>query len=128
MRVISAQQPTRAMLLILERGDDVLACVRQVLSEEGASTGLVTAGLGSFSVLKMHTITGTEPPSRDRYMEAHGAIEVGSMLGSITEAEPHIHLVAHDTGADRTYIGHLEPGSIVAWRAEIGLLLFDAQA
>jgi len=113
-------------LLILERGDDVLACVREVIAREGARTGLVTAGVGSFSVLKMHTITTAEPPSRDLYLEAAGPIEVGSMLGSIADGEPHIHLVAHHTADNRTFIGHLEPGTLVAFRAELGLLLFDA--
>jgi len=126
MQVIEAQGTTRALLLILERGDDVLACVRQVIAREGARTGLVTAGVGSFSVLKMHTITTAEPPSRDLYLEAAGPIEVGSMLGSIADGEPHIHLVAHHTADNRTFIGHLEPGTLVAFRAELGLLLFDA--
>ena len=126
MQVIEAQGTTRALLLILERGDDVLACVRQVIAREGARTGLVTAGVGSFSVLKMHTITTAEPPSRDLYLEAAGPIEVGSMLGSIANGEPHIHLVAHHTADNRTFIGHLEPGTLVAFRAELGLLLFDA--
>jgi predicted DNA-binding protein with PD1-like motif len=126
MQIVTAEGKTRALLLILERGDDVLGCVRQVIAREGASTGLVTAGVGSFSVLKMHTITTAEPPSRDLYLESAGPIEVGSMLGSIANGEPHIHLVAHHTADNRTYIGHLEPGTLVAFRAEIGLVLFDA--
>jgi predicted DNA-binding protein with PD1-like motif len=126
MQIVTAEGKTRALLLILERGDDVLGCVRQVIAREGASTGLVTAGVGSFSVLKMHTITTAEPPSRDLYLETAGPIEVGSMLGSIANGEPHIHLVAHHTADNRTYIGHLEPGTLVAFRAEIGLVLFDA--
>jgi predicted DNA-binding protein with PD1-like motif len=127
MQIVTAEGKTRALLLILERGDDVLGCVRQVIAREGASTGLVTAGVGSFSVLKMHTITTAEPPSRDLYLETSGSIEVGSMLGSVANGEPHIHLVAHHTADNRTYIGHLEPGTLVAFRAEIGLLLFDAE-
>ena len=126
MQIVKAEGTTRALLLILERGDDVLACVREVIAREGARTGLVTAGVGSFSVLKMHTITTAEPPSRDLYLEAAGPIEVGSMLGSIANGEPHIHLVAHHTADNRTFIGHLEPGTLVAFRAELGLLLFDA--
>jgi predicted DNA-binding protein with PD1-like motif len=127
MQVVSAQGETRTLLLVLERGDDVLACIREALAREGARTGLVTAGIGSFSVLHMHTITRGEGESAgDIHMDAKGPIEVGSMLGSIQNGEPHIHFVAHHTADDRTYIGHLEPGSIVAWRAEIGLILFDA--
>ncbi|MGI6367047.1 MAG: PCC domain-containing protein [Anaerolineae bacterium] len=125
MQLHKASGPTRAYLLVLERGDDVIACVRQVLEQVGGQTGLVTAGVGSFSVLKMHTITTAEPPSKDLYMDAAGPIEVGSMLGSIIGGEPHIHLVAHHTADDRTYIGHLEPGTLVAFRAELGLLLWD---
>jgi predicted DNA-binding protein with PD1-like motif len=128
MQIHKAEGPTRAFLLILERGDDVLACIREVIAREGARTGLVTAGVGSFSVLKMHTITTAEPPSKDLYMDAAGPIEVGSMLGSIANGEPHIHFVAHHTADDRTYIGHLEPGTLVAFRAEVGLVLFDGTA
>ncbi len=127
MRMIPARGETRTLLLVLERGDDVVACVREALAHEGAQTGLVTAGIGSLSTLHMHTITrATGASAGDVHMQASGPIEVGSMLGSIQNGEPHIHFVAHHTGEDRTYIGHLEPGSIVAWRAEIGLILFDA--
>ncbi|NLT73749.1 MAG: DNA-binding protein [Chloroflexi bacterium] len=126
MKTISAQGPTRALLLILERGDDPIACIKETLAREGARNGLVTAGLGSFSLLKMHTISTAQPPARDVYMDTSGPIEVGSMLGSIADGEPHVHLVAHNTAEDRTYIGHLEPGTVVAWRAELGLILFDA--
>lgn len=129
MQVISAEQETRTLLLVLERGDDVVACVKDVLAREGAQTGLVTAGIGSFSVLQMHTITRAHGESAgDVQMETEGPIEVGSMLGSIQNGEPHIHFVAHHTADDRIFIGHLEPGSIVAWRAEVGLILFDATA
>ena len=128
MQVIPAEQETRTLLLVLERGDDVLACINEALEREGAQTGLVTAGIGSFSVLHMHTITRAHGESAgDVHMEAEGPIEVGSMLGSIQNGEPHVHFVAHHTADDRIYMGHLEPGSIVAWRAEIGLILFDAK-
>lgn len=127
MQVISAKGETRTLLLVLHRGDDVLDSICQALAREGAKTGLVTAGIGSLSALHMHTITRAEGESAgDVYMEAAGPIEVGSMLGSIQNGAPHIHFVAHHTADDRLYIGHLEPGSLVAWRAEIGLILFDA--
>lgn len=128
MQIHKAEGPTRAYLLVLERGDDVIACIREVIARDGAKTGLVTAGVGSFSVLKMHTITRAEEPSKDLYMDAAGPIEVGSMLGSIINGEPHVHFVAHHTADDRTYIGHLEQGTLVAFRAEVGLVLFDATA
>jgi len=127
MQVIPAKQGTQTYLLILQRGDDVIACIRETLSQTGARTGLITSGIGSLSALRMHTITrATGDSAGDLFMEDEGPIEVGSMQGSIMNGEPHIHFIAHHTAKDRTYIGHLEPGSIVAWRAEIGLILFDA--
>ena len=54
-----------------------------------------------------------------------GPIEVGSLGGSVAGGEPHLHVVVHDVAADKVYVGHLEPGSRVCFRLELGLLLLD---
>jgi predicted DNA-binding protein with PD1-like motif len=37
----------------------------------------------------------------------------------------HAHIAVFDWDSKQTYIGHLEPGSIVAYRAEVSLVVLE---
>ncbi|MBW2124017.1 MAG: DUF296 domain-containing protein, partial [Deltaproteobacteria bacterium] len=93
------------------------------LKREGVDAALITPGIGSFDVCKLHTITGTGLPPKDRYFTLEGPIEVGALHGSVAGGEPHIHVVVHDTAEDRLYVGHLEPGTRCCYRVELGLIV-----
>ncbi len=50
---------------------------------------------------------------------------MGSLQGSVAGGEPHIHVVVHDVANDEMHVGHLEDGSRVCFRAELGLIVLD---
>jgi predicted DNA-binding protein with PD1-like motif len=125
MLAIQAPGAVRTFMISFRRGDYVIEELREFFNREGIDAALITSGIGSFDICKMHTITGTELPPPEGYMAMEGPIEVGSLQGSVAGGEPHIHIVAHDVAKDEVHIGHLEEGSRCCFRLELGIIALD---
>jgi predicted DNA-binding protein with PD1-like motif len=50
---------------------------------------------------------------------------MGSVQGSVIGGDVHAHICVYDWDSKTTYIGHLEPGSVVAYRAELSLAVLE---
>jgi len=124
MRDFSCRQ-MRSYLLSFGRGDLVVEELSAFVRSRGINTGLVTAGIGSFDLCRLHTITSTGLPPQERFVTLRGPLEIGSLQGSIADGEPHIHVVLHDVANDAVHIGHLESGSRCCYRIEVGILAFE---
>ncbi|HHX65918.1 MAG TPA: DNA-binding protein [Chloroflexi bacterium] len=125
MIVLEAPGAVRTMMISFRRGDYIIEELRELFKREGIDAALITSGIGSFDICKLHTITHTDLPPVDRYFTLEGPIEVGSFQGSVAGGEPHIHVVVHDVANDQVHVGHLEPGSRCCYRAEMGLIVLD---
>ena len=125
MLAFQAPRPVRTFMVSCRRGDLIIEELRALFQREGIETALITSGIGSFDICKLHTITNTGLPPKERYFTLEGPIEVGSLLGSVAGGEPHIHVVVHDVAHDKVYVGHLEPGSRCCFRVELGLTVLD---
>jgi predicted DNA-binding protein with PD1-like motif len=125
MLAIPAPGAVRTIMVSFRRGDYVIEELRELLKREHVDAALITSGIGSFDICKLHTITNTGLPPEERYLSLEGPIEVGSLQGSVAGGEPHIHIVIHDVANDHVYVGHLEPGSRVCFRLELGLIILD---
>jgi predicted DNA-binding protein with PD1-like motif len=125
MLIIPAPGAVRTMMVSFRRGDYIIEELRAFLQREGIDAALITSGIGSMDICKLHTIANTGLPPEERYFTLEGPIEVGSLQGSVAGGEPHIHVVVHDVAQDEVHIGHLEPGSRCCFRAEMGLIVLD---
>jgi len=125
MLSFKAPGPVRTFMVTFRRGDDIIEELRVLFKKEGIESALITSGIGSLDVCKLHTITNTGLPPQERYFSLEGPIEVGSLQGSVAGGEPHIHVVVHDVAQDKVYVGHLEPGSRCCFRVELGLTVLD---
>ncbi|MBN1640468.1 MAG: DNA-binding protein [Anaerolineae bacterium] len=125
MLVIPAPGAVRTMMISFRRGDYVVEALRTLLQREGIDAALITSGIGSFDICRLHTITNTGLPPEERYLRLEGPIEVGSLQGSVAGGEPHIHVVVHDVAKDEMHVGHLEDGSRCCFRLELGLIVLD---
>jgi predicted DNA-binding protein with PD1-like motif len=125
MLTIPAPGGVRTMMVSFRRGDYIIEELREMLQKEGVDAALITSGIGSLDICKLHTITNTGLPPEERYFSLEGPIEVGSLQGSIAGGEPHIHIVVHDVAKDEMYVGHLEAGSRCCFRLELGLIVLD---
>ena len=125
MLAIQAPGAVRTFMVSFRRGDYVIEELRAMFEREGIDAALITSGIGSFDVCKLHTITNTGLPPEERYMALEGPIEVGSLQGSVAGGEPHIHIVVHDVARDEMHVGHLEEGSRCCFRLELGVIALD---
>jgi uncharacterized protein len=121
---VSKTQP-RVVLVMLDRGDLMLESVQEVVTKEQINTAAITGGIGSFSRVQLHTITTTGFPTNDKVWGFTGPIELASVQGSVIGGDVHAHIVVYDWDAKQTYLGHLEPGSVVAYRAEVSLTVLE---
>ena len=125
MLSIEAIHGTRTFMISFRRGDFIIEELRKLLKKEGIDAALITSGIGSFDICKLHTIISTGLPPEDRHFELEGPVEVGTLHGSVAGGEPHIHIVVHDTLNDKVYIGHLEEGTRCCYRVELGLIVLN---
>ena len=125
MICIEAPGAVRTMMVSFRRGDYIIEELRELFKREGVDAALITSGIGSLDICRMHTITNTGLPPKDRNFTLEGPIEMGSLQGSVAGGEPHIHVVVDDVANDKMYLGHLEPGSRCCFRVELGLVILD---
>ena len=125
MLVMKAPGDVRVMMVSFRLGDYIIEELRDLFKKEGIDAALITSGIGSMDICKLHTITGVTLPPGERYFTLEGPVEVGSLLGSVAGGEPHIHVVVDDVKNGKQYVGHLEPGSRCLFRVELGLIVLD---
>lgn len=125
MQYFASQTPPRTILVMFDRDDLLLEGLQEVVQKEGIDTAALTGGIGSLQRVHLHTITTTAVEPVDKYWNFTGAIELGSVQGSVIGGEIHAHISVFDWDTKSTYIGHLEPGSVVAYRAEVSLSVLE---
>jgi predicted DNA-binding protein with PD1-like motif len=121
---VSTAKP-RTILVMFDRDDLLLEGLQEVVKKEKVDTAAITGGIGSLQRVHLHTITTTALQPVDKYWNFTGAIEMGSVQGSVIGGDVHAHISVFDWDSKETYIGHLEPGSVVAYRAEVSLAVLE---
>ena len=98
----------------LQRGEEVLACLRELCEKESISLGTVSA-IGAVN----HVVVGVYRVDEQKYVANtfDGVMELTSLMGNITEkdGEPYLHL--HATFGDLTgkvIGGHLNEAGVSA--------------
>ncbi|MFR8530979.1 MAG: PPC domain-containing DNA-binding protein, partial [Anaeromassilibacillus sp.] len=98
----------------LQRGEEVLACLRELCEKESISLGTVSA-IGAVN----HVVVGVYRVDEQKYVANtfDGVMELTSLMGNITEkdGEPYLHL--HATFGDLTgkvIGGHLNEAVVSA--------------
>jgi predicted DNA-binding protein with PD1-like motif len=125
MQYFVSKTTPRTILIMFDRDDLLLESLQEVVGKERVDTAAITGGIGSLQRVHLHTITTTVFPAVDKYWNFTGAIELASVQGSVIGGDAHVHVTVFDWDSKNTYIGHLEPGSIVAYRAEISLTVLE---
>jgi uncharacterized protein len=110
-------------VLQYDPGDDLLGGVNEFVDLSGVHNGVVVSGIGTLRETALHMVTTTTfPPVETFPTYPDKAIELTSMQGVIASGAAHIHMtVSDDAGAVG---GHLEPGCIVLYLAEVVVLEF----
>jgi hypothetical protein len=125
MQYFVSKSTPRIVLVMLDRNDLLLEGLQEVVKKERIDTAAITGGIGSFQRVHLHTITTTGFPPVDKFWNFTGPIELASVQGSVIGGDVHAHITVFDWDSKETYIGHLEPGSVVAYRAEVSLVVLE---
>ncbi|MEW6664448.1 MAG: PPC domain-containing DNA-binding protein [Thermodesulfobacteriota bacterium] len=125
MQYFVSKTTPRVILIMFDRDDLLLEGLQEVVNKEKVDTAAITGGIGSLQRVHLHTITGTAVQPEEKYWNFTGAIELASVQGSVIGGDAHAHITVSDWDSKEVFIGHLEPGSIVAYRAEISLVVLE---
>ena len=113
-------------MVVIGLGPDelLLESVQEAIREHDIQTGVVVSGIGTLKKCVMHYIVHTNFPPEDRFFTIEGALELLSVSGVIADAEPHLHGLVSQ-GESPAQGGHIEPGCVVAYLAEIAIMKFN---
>ena len=125
MQYFVSKTTPKTVLIMFDRDDPLLEGLQEVVTKEHIDTAAVTGGIGSLQRVHLHTITNTSIPVIEKFWNFTGPIELGSVQGSVIGGNPHVHISVYEWDSKAIYIGHLESGSIVAYRAEISLTILE---
>lgn len=98
----------RTIVIHIEKGEDLLESIREVITKEGIKSGLVLSGYGTLDRCRYHYITTNLLPPTDEFDTYEGPLELVGMDGVIASGEPHIHFDV--ANSEQSFGGHLEPG------------------
>jgi len=127
MQCFSSKGQGPAYMIVLDRGELLLEGIEEAVRQSGIENGLITGGIGSLTRCNCHVIASTGIPPTNHDISATGAIELASVQGTVVNGEPHVHIIAWNYDTKETYVGHLDPGSEVCYRAEIGIQAIEGQ-
>jgi predicted DNA-binding protein with PD1-like motif len=102
-------------------GDKLLETVRDECKRLGIMTGIVIGAIGSLRKLVYHYTETTSEQPRDTYKSIEKPMELVSLQGMLLEGEPHLHILASESG-NICHSGHLEEGSEVQYLAELSII------
>ena len=101
------QKEQNEIFVKLERGEDVLQTLTDVISSNGVSSGEIIWGIGMIRNLQVGYFNGKEY-EKETFEKA---LEVVSFHGSIAENEPRFHIHTSCAGRDHGVVGgHLFGG------------------
>jgi predicted DNA-binding protein with PD1-like motif len=121
MNVMKGTGEIEVITLGLGPGEKLLESIMKAIDEQGIENGVVVSGIGTLKRCNMHYINHVNFPPADTVYRLERPLELLSVSGIIAKKVPHLHIVV-SCGENEVHGGHLEPGSEVAYLAEIAIL------
>ncbi|MBN1430171.1 MAG: DNA-binding protein [Anaerolineae bacterium] len=121
MNIIPYKGAFELITIGLGPGEMLLEGIREAVKQYDIKNGIVISGIGTFKKCHMHYIKHTDFPPENGYFILEKPLELTAVSGIIANGEPHLH-IAVTCGENEAYGGHLEPGSEIAYLAEITIL------
>lgn len=110
----------RHFIIRLDKGEDVLESITQIIDKHKIKNAIVVSGIGTLSDARIHMVTTTTYPAIETFPEWENVpMELCSVSGIIADGEPHLHIVFSDL--KNTYSGHMELGCKTLYLCELVL-------
>ena len=124
MNVIESKGPPGLVAIGLGPDEKLLESIQAVIKSHNIRDGAVVSGIGTLKRCHMHYVNTITFPAENRFYVVEEPLEIGSITGLIADYEPHLHMTA-GCRDQRTYTGHVEPGCVVLYLAEILIMRMD---
>ena len=124
MNIMKGTGTSEVIVLGLQPGELLLESIIKAIDQHDIRNGMVVSGIGTLKSCTMHYINHVEFPPSDSLFRLEGPLELLSVSGVIANKEPHLHVVV-SCKDENVHGGHLEPGSEVAYLAEIVIIKAD---
>jgi len=126
MKSFIAKPGTRLHILRLDKGDDLLGCINELIEKENIVNAAVVSGIGTFDHCVMHMVMTTSFPPVEHFEKWDDKpLELSSIDGIIANGVPHLHMVVSDY--KYAYSGHVEPGCRILYLGELLIMEFVAE-
>ena len=125
MKLFDAGAIKRTIVIGMQRGDDVLKCIQYAIKEYNIVQGAVLSGIGGLNTLSYHYVPDFADVPNNQFVSVDAPWELTSLQGTIVQGVEHIHVTACDDKG-HTVGGHLEPGNIVLYVAEVVIVEFES--
>jgi len=112
---------TELVFISLEEDDLLMESIRQSCREQNICHGIILSGAAAIKKARVHYIAHTTYPPNDVIHTIEAPFEMSSIGGIIVDYEPHVH-IALMQGEDEAAGGHLEDGTVVAYRGELAVM------
>ena len=110
-------EDNQTIIVRFDHGDLLLEGLQAVADGLGLHTAALVTGYGALSRLHVHWGAHTGLPPEAVYGVYEEPLEICALPGVIAGGEVHAHITAG--AGERTISGHLEPGTVVCWLAEV---------
>jgi predicted DNA-binding protein with PD1-like motif len=120
MKHFDPVQLGKAVIIELERGEPLIEGVCRELDKEGIKNAIVGSAVGSIQKLVYHRPTDMGQAANDEILTVNAPMEVGSLIGSVSDGQAHFHIVA--MAPDAVYGGHMETGTEVMYLLELVMI------
>src|SRR3989441_9759385 len=113
MNYFVSEGAPRIILAIFERDDFLLEGLQDVVHKEGIETATIVSGIGSLQRANIHTFARFGFPPEEKHQTFEGALEMGSLQGSVIGGEVHAHVTFYHWDSGTRMVGHLDRGTQV---------------
>jgi predicted DNA-binding protein with PD1-like motif len=110
----------KAIIIELERGEQLIEGICKGLEECGIKSAIVGSAVGSVQKLVYHRPTDMGQSANDEVLTVNAPMEVGSLIGSVIDGQAHFHIVTN--APDGVYGGHVESGTEVMYLLEVVMI------
>jgi hypothetical protein len=92
----------------LNPGDDILAALKQAVSENNIRNAVILSGVGSVISHHFHVVASRENPPLEYFTKGDAAADIVNINGGVLNGKVHAHITYSNEKV--AYGGHLEPG------------------
>ena len=117
MKYFKSDEIGRVVIVSLEKGDDLIESLTDIVKKEGIQNGVISSGIATFDAVNIRMTNTSGFPIGYITHHLREPLEASSIDGTIINQEVHVH--ASIGNASHTWSGHLLEGCKILYLGEV---------